>query len=359
MVTWKVEDLVKSALRSNPGPGGGPPNKLFVHQELRPRILDWGHSSLFSCHPARRHTGLLLVSFTLSPFLPVLGHTLLWISSRDFQHLEELEIAVPSTRAHIRRCQRVWRAARAALKRASEKMCRNANRHRIPAPSYQPGQQVMLLTKDLSLQRHSVVHVSQIKPVAESSLSPATPAPPPSRFLPNGDQVWTVKEILRVRRQGRGLVYLVDWDGYGPEDRSWVPASYLADPSLLEDFYRANPDAPRRSSGASHKGGGTVMTRSRTRVSSVAGAAAASADSAPRCASFDSALRLVPTRAEGSTPAQQQACGQSTIDTPELDERERHKDQQTQGTFARTSLTFPDSPAFRDQALSFDIQPDS
>ncbi|XP_061753245.1 uncharacterized protein LOC133551011 [Nerophis ophidion] len=306
---------------------------------------------------------------------------------------QELEIAVPSTRAHIRRCQRVWRAARAALKRASEKMCRNANRHRIPAPSYQPGQQVMLLTKDLSLQvpsrklapryvgpfailsiinpvsvklalppsvkRHSVVHVSQIKPVAESSLSPATPAPPPSRFLPNGDQVWTVKEILRVRRQGRGLVYLVDWDGYGPEDRSWVPASYLADPSLLEDFYRANPDAPRRSSGASHKGGGTVMTRSRTRVSSAAGAAAASADSAPRCASFDSALRLVPTRAEGSTPAQQQACGQSTIDTPELDERERHKDQQTQGTFARTSLTFPDSPAFRDQALSFDIQPDS
>ncbi|XP_061741298.1 uncharacterized protein LOC133541746 [Nerophis ophidion] len=303
---------------------------------------------------------------------------------------QELEIAVPSTRAHIRQCQRVWRAARAALKRASEKMCRNANRHRIPAPSYQPGQQVMLLTKDLSLQvpsrklapryvgpfaiinpvsvklalppsvkRHSVVHVSQIKPVAESSLSPAAPAPPPSRFLPNGDQVWTVKEILRVRRQGRGLVYLVDWDGYGPEDRSWVPASYLADPSLLEDFYRANPDAPRRSSGASHKGGGTVMTRSRTRVSSAAGAAAASADSAPRCASFDSALRLVPTRAEGSTPAQQQACSQSTIDTPELDERERHKDQQTQGTFARTSLTFPDSPAFRDQALSFDIQPDS
>nr|XP_061779292.1 uncharacterized protein LOC133570620 [Nerophis lumbriciformis]XP_061820711.1 uncharacterized protein LOC133609218 [Nerophis lumbriciformis] len=237
-------------------------------------------------------------------------------------------------------------------------MCRNANRHRIPAPSYRPGQQVMLLTKDLSLQvpsrklapryvgpfailsiinpvsvklalppsvkRHPVVHVSQIKPVAESALSPPAPAPPPSRFLANGDQVWTVKEILRVRRQGRGLVYLVDWEGYGPEDRSWVPASYLADPSLLEDFYRANPDAPRRSSGASHKGWGTVMTRSRTHVSSAVGAAGTSLNP-----SASSTLRQASARAEHNTPTQQQACKQLLISAPGLDEGEQHKDQRT------------------------------
>nr|XP_061822090.1 uncharacterized protein LOC133610044 [Nerophis lumbriciformis] len=225
-------------------------------------------------------------------------------------------------------------------------MCRNANRHRVPAPSYRPGQQVLLLAKDLNLQvpskklapryvgpfpiisiinpvsvklalppsvkRHSVVHVSQIKPVAESALSPPVPAPPPSRFLENGDQVWTVKEILRVRRQGRGLVYLVDWEGYGPEDRSWVPASYLADPSLLEDFYRANPDAPRRSSGASPKGGGTVTARIRTRVSLNS-----------ECHNSSSGCSL------GHAPAhagQQQGCRQSLIITPGLDERERHKE---------------------------------
>ncbi|XP_061754784.1 uncharacterized protein grk6 isoform X4 [Nerophis ophidion] len=126
---------------------------------------------------------------------------------------QELEIGVRSTRAHFNRCHGVWRAARTALVKASERMCRSANRHHIPAPSYQSGQKVMLLAKDLSLQvpskklsprfvgpfpimsitnpvsvklalppsvkRHPVVHVSQIKPVAESVLSPPTPTPPP------------------------------------------------------------------------------------------------------------------------------------------------------------------------------------
>ncbi|XP_061884348.1 uncharacterized protein LOC133635300 [Entelurus aequoreus] len=202
---------------------------------------------------------------------------------------QEIEVAVPSTRAHLRRCRKVWRSARAALLKASEKMRRNANRRRIPAPDYQPGQQVLLRAKDLhfpissqklaprfvgpftvrsrvhpaavcldlpgSMRSHPVFHVSQVKPVTNSSLSPPIPSPPPPRVLEDGDQVWTVREILKVRRQGRGWVYLVDWEGYGPEDRSWVPASYIADPSLIEDFYRTHPEAPRSSSGVSHKGG--------------------------------------------------------------------------------------------------------
>ena len=51
VVTWGVETAVRAALRSTPGPCGGPPNRIFVPRELRPRVLEWGHSSSFACHP--------------------------------------------------------------------------------------------------------------------------------------------------------------------------------------------------------------------------------------------------------------------------------------------------------------------
>lgn len=203
---------------------------------------------------------------------------------------QEAEAAVPTTRAHLRRCRRIWSAARAALLQTTERMRSSANRRRIPAPRYRPGQQVWLRAKDLplqvpsrklapryvgpypvealvgnaavrltlpaSLKIHPVFHVSQVKPVLSSPLSPPTPAPPPPTVLDNGDPVWTVRKLLGVRRRGRGFQYLVDWEGYGPEDRSWIPSSYIADPSLLDDFYRANPGAPGCLSGASRRGGG-------------------------------------------------------------------------------------------------------
>jgi len=206
---------------------------------------------------------------------------------------QELEVAVSSTRAHLRRCRRFWKAARTALLRATAQAQRDANRRRVRAPVYRPGEKVWLLARDLPLQTsqtstrklnprfvgpysvdrvispvavrlhlppalkvHPVFHVSQLKPVSTSVLSPPVPAPPPPRVLADGDPVWTVRKLLAVRRRGRGFQYLVDWEGYGPEERSWVHASYLTDPSLLDDFYRDNPGAPGRSSGASPQGGG-------------------------------------------------------------------------------------------------------
>ena len=109
-----------------------------------------------------------------------------------------------------------------------------------------------------SLKIHPVFHVSQLKPVASSPLSPPALAPPPPRVLKGGDMVWEVNEILAVRRRGRGFQFLVDWVGYGPEDRCWVPRSYLADPALLRDFYRRNPRAVGRSPGVSRREGGPV-----------------------------------------------------------------------------------------------------
>ena len=114
------------------------------------------------------------------------------------------------------------------------------------------------LTLPPSLKIHPVFHVSQVKPVATSDLSLAAPAPPPPRTLEGSDLVWEVNRILAVHRRGRGVHYLVDWVGYGLEDRTWVSRSYFVDPALLEEFYWANPQAIGRSPGVSRREGGPV-----------------------------------------------------------------------------------------------------
>ncbi|KAK7912561.1 hypothetical protein WMY93_012772 [Mugilogobius chulae] len=142
---------------------------------------------------------------------------------------QEQEVAVPSVQAHLRKCRSIWRTVRAALVRTSARSQHTANRHRSAAPVYQPGQKVWLSSRDLPLQ-------------VESRCAPFRP-PPPSRVI-DGHPAFTVSRVLDVRRRGRGYQFLVDWEGYGPEERSWISRSLILDPDLLRDFYRRFPDKP-------------------------------------------------------------------------------------------------------------------
>ncbi|KAK3575529.1 hypothetical protein QTP86_029273 [Hemibagrus guttatus] len=129
---------------------------------------------------------------------------------------------VPAVDHWFRESERVWGSAHHQLQRALRRRRLTADHRRSDAPAYP-------------------------SPSLCSSLHRAWRGrswTPPPLLLDDGT-AYGVKEILDSRHlRGGRLEYLVDWEGYGPEERSWVPRDDVLDPDLLTTFHATHPHRP-------------------------------------------------------------------------------------------------------------------
>ncbi|KAI2644120.1 Transposon Tf2-8 polyprotein [Labeo rohita] len=201
---------------------------------------------------------------------------------------------VPAVDYWFRESERVWDSAHRHLQRTIRR--HKADARRRDTPIYHPGDKVWLSMRDIWLKLpcrklspryigpfeilrqinevtyqlqlppryriHPTFHVSLLKPYFPSAtgVTGAEAEPPPPEIL-DQPSVYSVHEILDSRRRGGHLEYLVDWEGYGPEERSWVARNDILDPQLLTDFHQSHPErlAPRGRGRPRHRrGGGNV-----------------------------------------------------------------------------------------------------
>ncbi|KAK3515199.1 hypothetical protein QTP70_010600 [Hemibagrus guttatus] len=164
---------------------------------------------------------------------------------------------VPAVDYWFRESKRVWDSAHRQLQRVLRRRKTTADLRWSKAPEYQPGQKVWLSTRDIKMRL-------PCKKLSPRFIEPGESEEPPPPLIMDNGSAYLVRDILDSRRRGGRLEYLVDWEGYGPEERLWVPRNDVLDPALLEDFHARHPDRPAPRAEAVHRDVGVCGPQERT-----------------------------------------------------------------------------------------------
>ncbi|KAM9452535.1 uncharacterized protein ACWYII_047030 [Salvelinus alpinus] len=284
LTVCEIERQVKQALTHTASPRACPSNLLFVPVSIRLAVLQWAHSAKLAGHPGVRGT---LASIRQRFWWPTQERdTRRFVAACSDCAQTKSGNSPPAGRLRpLPIPSRPWSQIAldfiTDLPSSAGRTVRAANKRRIKSPRYCRGQRVWLSTRNLSLTTasrkwtprfigpfrvsqvvnpvavrlllprhlrrvHPVFHVSCVKPFLRAPVR--LPSPPP--VLVEGAPIYKERRIMDMRSQGRGHQYLVDWEGYGPEERSWVPSRDVLDRSLIDDFLRR-----RQGSSSSAPGG--------------------------------------------------------------------------------------------------------
>ena len=164
---------------------------------------------------------------------------------------------------------------RAEILYAQAKRQEDADRSRVPAPVYQPGDRVWLNARNITTRRpsvkldhkcrgpfpitalsgkyacrlklpatrkvHKVIHVRLQEPAASDPF-PGQIIPPGPPVEVDGAEDWEVMDLLDSHLFRRRLQYLIKWTGY--DDPTWEPAESVNGLHAIDLFHQRYPNKP-------------------------------------------------------------------------------------------------------------------
>src|SRR5512146_1621162 len=92
---------------------------------------------------------------------------------------------------------------------------------------------------------HPVFHVSLLEPYHANDIpGRRSPTTPPVDIESN---TYVVDRVLDSKIRNRSVVYLVSWEGYGPDESTWEPYDNLIGGSeeAVQEFHRLHPRKSR------------------------------------------------------------------------------------------------------------------